>query len=148
MLDENGVDVAKLNTRQKSLYKTWKDTDGAFDLDTVLAAASTHHPEERESRRREAELVLATLHGRNTGIKRACLKCGHDFIADYLYVRYCGDNCLKTAIEEDLGLDWDPQKTAAERWQNLPPSIIKPDTLHELEKWAHKIIDWRVDAIA
>lgn len=138
--DENGVDVAKLNKRQKEIYKTWKRVGGLFDLQATLDAEATHNPEELDAKSQEAELVLGIIHGRDHAVKRACLVCQRHFMTDYLSNRYCSNDCRREALAS-VGIHWNPEKSARERWGGHPPATISPEALKALQECVLALAD-------
>ncbi len=90
---------------------------------------------------REAETVLRHLYYPQSSTPRKCKQCKREFLANYVYVKHCSNDCLQLSIKE-MGIEWDPLKTDDERWNGQPPGIIKPETLVILRKWAKSILDY------
>jgi hypothetical protein len=90
---------------------------------------------------REAEAVLKHLYHVHTLRQAACKNCGELFATNYEYQQHCSDECLRRTVVK-LGLKWHPEKKPEDRWQGEPPSVIAPETLVILKKWAREIIKW------
>lgn len=93
---------------------------------------------------KEATLVLKSLFRPTSVVTRECKHCNQHFQTDYAYKFYCTRKCLKSALEA-VGIDWDPDKTEADRWGGEPPSTIYPETLKKLREWAIKILEHPVE---
>lgn len=93
---------------------------------------------------KEAELVLLTLENPRSVETIKCWNCDQLFQTDYHYNRHCSDSCLKESLLKK-GLDWNPDKQPEDRWQGVPPGVVRPETLSKLHDWAIRILDTTVD---
>lgn len=107
------------------------EDDPIFDL---LPKDEPEEPQDvindRESKSRDAEAVLAFLRGEYFTHKQ-CKNCEGVFLTSYANVGYCKDACRKEALHR-MGIDWDSMKPLHERWGNKIPLVIPEDTLHQL----------------
>ena len=144
-----------LTTRQQKTIQGWKEIgveNGSTEFDTLWNATFSngngHKPnpheiaEQRATAVREAEAVLFTLHSATSIEVHKCKGCGREFATNYRYNRHCSDECLAESLQNRMGIKWDPNKSAEERWKGEPPTIISPDTLQVLKAWARDLLGY------
>src|SRR5690606_3688420 len=61
------------------------------------------------------------------------------FKTNYRGVGYCSDAHRARALRE-VGIEWNPHKTAEERWGGEPPLVIPPEAHKMLLKFAEIIL--------
>jgi hypothetical protein len=150
------IDYDKLNTKQKQTYDFLvKVAKQPIDekLETALGLVGKPKPrirkeihEDKEAIAREAEGVLLHLRRVDTLMQKECLECHLSFATNYAYAGRCSDDCIKASLHR-VGIEWNPEKTPQERWNGPDvngeiPTIITPDTLAFLKRWARAILSW------
>lgn len=154
------IDYKSLTADQKKTYdfavtvgKQSPDDPDLIELLGLIAKPKTRIRKEqhevKEAISREAEAVLLHLRKTDTLIQKICLQCHLPFATNYVYVGRCSDECLKASLA-DLGIDWNPEKTAEERWSGREgvdanseiPAILRPETVAFLKEWAKVILSW------
>lgn len=90
--------------------------------------------ETRDDRSLQAEAVLAFIQKPINFVVRNCKRteCGQSFGTNYLYVGYCSDNCRAKDLAK-IGIQWDHQKSARDRWGGEPPLVVPPSALQALK---------------
>ena len=88
-----------------------------------------------EDHSREAEAVLAYTSNPKDYKTVACKRCNRDFAVNRGNVAYCSDTC-RAADLKDLGIEWSPGKSAADRWKwneyatkVYEPLVVGPEAL-------------------
>jgi len=150
------IDYDKLNTKQKQTYDFLvKVAKQPIDekLEMALGLVGKPKPrvrkeihEDKEAIAREAEGVLLHLRRVDTLMQKECLECHRTFATNYAYAGRCSDDCIKASLHR-VGIEWNPEKTPQERWNGPDvngeiPTIITPDTLTFLKRWARTILSW------
>jgi hypothetical protein len=146
-----------LNAKQQEIKKL-HETVGGFDLEEALAKfaskpkgrppkaasqAPTTNVNTVDSQYREGRFLLEHLENINAPtIRKACVECGQDFLANYKAVALCSDSCRIVRFKRKYGFEWNPERTEAERWGiwYVPPSIVSPTTLKRLEAFARSLL--------
>jgi hypothetical protein len=67
----------------------------------------------------------AALSDRKGWYSKNCKGCDRVFQAEYKFVSYCSNRCRKVALQE-IGIDWNPEKSIEERWKPYRPSMVVP----------------------
>lgn len=88
--------------------------------------------EETDSKFREAQAVHLFLEKPDAFKSKVCQECFGVFLTTYQYVSVCSMNCMIKSLEK-IGIDWNPFRTAEERWKRasipigyqIPPQALK-----------------------
>ena len=94
--------------------------------------------EEVDSKAREAQAVLIFLEHPDKFISKFCDKCRRVFLTSYQFVSVCSSKCRIAALA-DIGIDWNPMRTADERWKRAQIPVdytIPPDAVEVLMQLA------------
>lgn len=150
------IDYDKLTAYQRQTYDFWVNVAKKpvnEELQTLLGLVAKPKTrirkeaiETKEAVAREAEAVLLHLRRVDTLMQKFCLECNLPFATNYAYAGRCSDDCIKASLAR-VGIKWNPEKTAQERWNGPDvngeiPSIITPETLAFLKNWAVTILSW------
>lgn len=87
--------------------------------------------EETDSKFREAQAVHLFLERPDAFISKTCQECLQVFLTTYKFVSVCSTMCMTKSLEK-VGIDWNPFRTAEERWKraSIPiPYTIPPQAL-------------------
>ncbi len=95
--------------------------------------------EQYETKLREAEGVLLSLHYPKGMEEHTCKACKRKFGTNYVYNKHCSEECLKDSLAV-MGLSWNPEKPWAERWGAEPPLVVSPETWEQLKAFAERIL--------
>jgi len=95
--------------------------------------------EQYETKLREAEGVLLSLHYPKGMEEHTCKACKRKFGTNYVYNKHCSEECLKDSLAV-MGLSWNPEKPWAERWGAEPPLVVSPETWSKLKAFAERIL--------
>jgi hypothetical protein len=90
--------------------------------------------EEKDSKAREAQAVLLFLEKPDKFITKMCTQCSRLFLTSYQFVSLCSSKCRIAALAE-VGIDWNPIRTADERWRRAQIPVdytIPPDAVEVL----------------
>ena len=109
-------------------------------LSTGVVSRNKRKAEVHAVKVREAEGVLLSLNYTMAIEQHKCNYCKRTFGTNYRYNKHCSEECLKASLDA-MGLAWDPEKSAEERWKGEPPLTIAPETLAKLKVWAKAILD-------
>ena|SRR6478752_4066363 len=152
------IDYDKLNMKQRKTYDFLVNVakvhkPDSEELAEVLGIVGKPKPrvrkeihEDKEAIAREAEGVLLHLRRVDTLMQKECLECHRSFATNYHFAGRCSDDCIKASLSR-VGIEWNPEKTPQERWNGPDvngeiPTIITPDTLTFLKRWARTILSW------
>jgi len=152
------IDYDKLNMKQRKTYDFLVNVakvhkPDSEELAEVLGIVGKPKPrvrkeihEDKEAIAREAEGVLLHLRRVDTLMQKECLECHRAFATNYHFAGRCSDDCIKASLSR-VGIEWNPEKTPQERWNGPDvngeiPTIITPDTLTFLKRWARTILSW------
>jgi len=98
---------------------------------SVEEVQSQRVKEERDAKAREAQAVLLFLEHPDKFMSKFCDKCHQIFMTSYQFVSVCSSKCRIAALA-DVGIDWNPMRTADERWKRAQIPVdytIPPDAL-------------------
>lgn len=98
---------------------------------SVEEVQSQRIKEERDAKAREAQAILLFLEHPDKFISKFCDKCHQIFMTSYQFVSVCSSKCRIAALA-DVGIDWNPMRTADERWKRAQIPVdytIPPDAL-------------------
>lgn len=112
--------MAKKNSKLEKALKLAEETFGKkFELPT----------ENTEALIREATAVANFYYSTDKEwYSKKCSTCGEEFFFSWTSkgVGYCSISCAKKALEA-IGLTWNPNKTAKERWGKYIPAVVPPE---------------------
>lgn len=89
-----------------------------------------------------AEAVLLSLQQPSHFMMKKCKYCQEEFGTNYRSVGYCSDAHRAKALRQ-MGIEWNPHKTAEERWGGEPPLVIPPEAYRKLVKFAEILLAQR-----
>lgn len=111
-----------------------------LELDSVEELKSQLSIESTADKIWEAQSVITyfELKDKNSGYRRECEICGKTFV--YMWyieaVKCCSIQCMRKKLQK-IGLDWDPNRAAGDRWGLTVPAIVPPDALFAIENLQH-----------
>jgi hypothetical protein len=78
--------------------------------------------------------IKSLLYPSKVAIDKVCKNCQGPFFTSYDYVAYCSDQCRRTTLAKDFGIDWVEDsyrgKNEIQVWGGrVPPGIIPPEAL-------------------
>jgi hypothetical protein len=89
--------------------------------------------ETKTSRSNEADALLDFIQNPKQYLVKNCKRCGEAFSTNYRAVAFCSDLCRAKSLEQ-IGIQWNPYKTATERWGGVPPLIVPPAAIRVLRE--------------
>lgn len=114
--------MAKKNSKLEKALKLAEETFGKkFELPT----------ENTETLIREATAVANFYYSTDKEwYSKKCSTCGKEFFFSWTSkgVGYCSIACAQKALEA-IGLTWNPNKTAKERWGRFIPAVVPPEAV-------------------
>lgn len=108
---------------------------------TVIKEAVKNVPLTAQDLSMHAEAVLLSLQQPAHFMTKKCKwsGCEEYFSTNYRAVAYCSDSHRAKALRE-AGIEWNPHKTASERWGGEPPLVIPPEARRKLVKFAQVLL--------
>jgi hypothetical protein len=106
---------------------------------TVIKEAVKNVPLTPQDLSMHAEAVLLSLQQPAHFMSKKCKYCGEYFGTNYRAVAYCSDSHRAKALRAE-GIEWNPHKTAEERWGGEPPLVIPPEARRKLVKFAQVLL--------
>jgi len=98
--------------------------------------------ETTEDKLSEAEAVLRWHQTRGEGFKqKECKNCGLVFAYSWNRdaISICSVHCAAVQLKK-IGIDWNPHKTARDRWGKTAPLVVPPEALSVLQEVLHSDI--------
>lgn len=129
----------KESTRQLKKQRKHDETLALLLGITYEEVLANREKEERDDLTREAQAIHLFLERPDAFVSKVCDECKALFMTSYSFVSLCSTACRITSLER-MGIDWNPMRTATERWKRaqipvgyqIPPAAL--DTLLLLAK--------------
>lgn len=88
--------------------------------------------DEHKEKSRQAEAVYEFVKKPDKHwIQRQCGNCRKSFLVNYPSVNMCSDQCRRESLEA-IGIRWDPNKRAEERWAPADVPLVVPPAALQL----------------